>query len=68
MGTGTGSGVIYKGVTVERRCLRGGEFGHIFAAAHLVQKYVLQIVSCGGGKVGCIVTWTFGLGITRLAK
>ena len=44
------------------------EFGHIFAPAHLVQKYDLPIVICGCGKVGCIETLVSGLGMTRLAE
>ena len=46
----------------------GGEFGHIFAPAHLVQKYSLPIVSYGCGKVGCIETLIAGSGMTRLAE
>ena len=68
LGTGTGGGVAYEGKLLSHGAGVGGEFGHIFAPAHLVQKYDLPIVTCGCGKVGCIETLVSGPGMTRLAE
>ena len=68
LGTGIGGGFAYEGKLLSDGASVGGEFGHIFAPAHLVQKYDLPIVTCGCGKVGCIETLVSGPGLTRVAE
>lgn len=68
LGTGVGGGVAMDGALPTGPTLTGGEFGHIAAPAHVVQRYKLPIVPCGCGRQGCIETFVSGPGLQQLAR
>ena len=67
LGTGVGGGVVFDGTLRGGPTHWGGEFGHMPAAAPLIQKYDLPIYTCGCGRKGCIETYIAGPGLTRMA-
>ena len=67
-GTGNGGGVVVDGQLLSPSLGDGGEFGHLYAPAHLVKTYDLPIVQCGCGRMGCIETFVSGRGMSRLAQ
>ena len=67
-GTGNGGGVVVDGQLLSPSLGVGGEFGHLYAPAHLVKAYDLPIVQCGCGRMGCIETLVSGQGMSRLAQ
>jgi len=68
LGTGVGGGVVFDGTLRGGPTHWGGEFGHMPAAAPLIQKYDLPIYTCGCGRQGCIETYIAGPGLTRMAR
>ncbi len=68
LGTGIGGGVAVDGRLIPGSAMVGGEFGHTYAPAHLVQKHSLPVVRCGCGRMGCIETLIAGPGLTRIAQ
>ena len=67
LGTGTGGGLAARGRLLSDPASIGGEFGHIYAPAHLVKAYDLPIFQCGCGRTGCIETLVSGPGMERIA-
>lgn len=68
LGTGVGGGIAVDGHLLPGPSMTGGEFGHISAPAHLVQRYGLEVVKCGCGRMGCRETLIAGPGLSRIAK
>lgn len=68
IGTGIGGGIVVKQSLLRGPTLTGGEFGHIAAPAHIVNRYNLPIHRCGCGRMGCIETYVAGPGLSLLAE
>ena len=68
LGTGVGGGITTNGQLREGPVGTGGEFGHVPAAAAIVQKYNLPILQCGCGRQGCVETYITGPGLTGMAQ
>lgn len=68
LGTGVGGGIAVDGRLLPGPSMTGGEFGHISAPAHLVQRYGLDVVKCGCGRTGCSETLIAGPGLSRIAR
>lgn len=68
LGTGVSGAFVRQGQLYSGFSHTSGEFGHIAAPAHLVQKYALPVVACGCGQIGCIETLISGAGLSRIAK
>ncbi|WP_085879022.1 ROK family protein [Roseisalinus antarcticus] len=68
LGTGVGGGVVVEGRLISGHSAVGGEFGHVYAPAHLVARHGLPVVGCGCGREGCLETYVAGPGLTRLAQ
>lgn len=68
LGTGTGGGLASGGRLLSDPTGVGGEFGHIYAPAHLVKAYDLPVFECGCGRTGCIETLISGPGMERIAE
>ncbi|EAR51370.1 Putative ROK family protein [Oceanicola granulosus HTCC2516] len=68
LGTGIGGGIVVDGRLVQGPTSVGGEFGHMYAPAHLVVAHRLPVVACGCGRTGCFETLVSGRGMVRLAE
>ncbi|MFM2356389.1 MAG: hypothetical protein RLZZ528_2125 [Pseudomonadota bacterium] len=68
LGTGVGGGAAVSGVLIPGKAQVGGEFGHMPAAANVVARYDLPVVTCGCGRTGCFETLIAGPGLARIAK
>ena len=68
LGTGAGGGLASGGRLLSDPTGIGGEFGHIYAPAHLVKAYDLPVLHCGCGRKGCFETLVSGPGMERIAE
>lgn len=67
IGTGIGGGIIRDGRLGPNASGTMGEFGHLPAPAHVIQRHGLPVLPCGCGRTGCIETLASGRGMERLA-
>lgn len=68
IGTGAGGGYCTDGRL--HRGLNGiaGEWGHLPAPAHLLERYVLPVIDCPCGRQGCMERYVSGPGMSMLHR
>ncbi|MCW8863507.1 MAG: ROK family protein [Colwellia sp.] len=63
IGTGAGGGLCINGQLYQSGNNIAGEYGHMPASGHLIQKYNLPTRQCGCGLVGCSEVYIAGPGL-----
>jgi predicted NBD/HSP70 family sugar kinase len=68
LGTGVGGGVCNQGQPMLHHNGLSGEVGHIALPAPCVEQWMLPVLRCGCGRLGCFETYVSGPGMARLCE